>query len=538
MDMLPEIVTALDKELTNTPLGDFYAERKKLIKEGRFHGGELLQVQNNISGPCSGYAFHKGGRKELQFNVGFEDEGSFFRYGVAFSLERDRNLPNPVEVLAPKIKRFNEIIARFPELSNLKMWIHVNGPSQPKHVGAIEQKWVREGVFIFIGDRVRVSHTGVAWKSIKHVARVLNLLWPLYKAIEDGSFDVFPATGYKAVRLCWNTNYWHSPTGKKGKSTNRHTFEGKNGFGHEEWLFDRSTLIDGWKYGFIQAFNTKNWTHQGQRHGLLLFAIDGDTKQRYWVGVIDELEVLDQEDSERIGKSYKRLGWLKDMQLQVRALRLKDKSLIKTNYLANVRFLPDALRVFDSPIPFDTKDFAPNRYRLYDSPKHEAFIIKKGQTQGADEQTNRRMHATKATRYVSGGSYEVELVQTQWQKSLGKTLKEDIEGSHVNIERAVDGYRVDIVLTVGKREIFIELKTFGSVKQIIRAALSQLMEYAYWPDARRCQTLLIVGPSKAGLEENTYLAMLRDRFDLPVHYLSYQNGRIQGVSDWLKGLDR
>jgi len=42
-----------------------------------------------------GYAFHHGGRSELQFNIGEDDDdGERIRHGVAFSLEIGRNLPS------------------------------------------------------------------------------------------------------------------------------------------------------------------------------------------------------------------------------------------------------------------------------------------------------------------------------------------------------------------------------------------------------------------------------------------------------------
>jgi hypothetical protein len=39
------------------------------------------------------WAFHHGGRREIQFNIGIEDTNNL-RYGVAFSLETSKALPN------------------------------------------------------------------------------------------------------------------------------------------------------------------------------------------------------------------------------------------------------------------------------------------------------------------------------------------------------------------------------------------------------------------------------------------------------------
>jgi len=60
------------------------------------------------------YAFHFGGRPELQFNIAWDDVSGDeqLRHGVAFSFEPNRNLPNPVEVLSPKVRRFNKFMRK------------------------------------------------------------------------------------------------------------------------------------------------------------------------------------------------------------------------------------------------------------------------------------------------------------------------------------------------------------------------------------------------------------------------------------------
>ncbi len=62
------------------------------------------------------YAFHFGGLTELQFNVGFEPVNgtTVFRYGVAFSLQTTRELPE-IGPLIPKIAKFNEYFRIYPD---------------------------------------------------------------------------------------------------------------------------------------------------------------------------------------------------------------------------------------------------------------------------------------------------------------------------------------------------------------------------------------------------------------------------------------
>ena len=54
----------------------------------------------------------------------------------------------------------------------------------------------------------------------------------------------------KVARLCWNTNEWRRPSGRKGKSKSSDSYEKGMGFGHKEWLLDDSKIINGYHYGY------------------------------------------------------------------------------------------------------------------------------------------------------------------------------------------------------------------------------------------------------------------------------------------------
>lgn len=534
MERLSDIVAALDGVLASTSLASFYEDRKKL-KGGYSWRGSLLSVQKQADTPRSGYAFHKGGREELQFNVGFEDEGAYFRYGVAFSIEPDRNLPDPVEVLAPKIKRFNQVIAQFPELASLKLWHHFGERRSSSPAGPIPDAWVSPGSFVFLGERVRVPADGVGEAIIARAAQVLLMLLPLYRSVE-GEANASPID-YRVARLCWNTDFWQQPTGREGKSRDQDSFEAKGGFGHEEWLFDLGTLIDGWKYGFVQALNHSHEKYAGQQLGLLLYTIDSRTKRRFWVGAIDRADVLTDAEAQHGANELRKRGWLKAMREQVEALGLNPAPLNAENpiELTNVRFRPEELRLFDPPVPFP-REALPSAYygTLQKVPETQAEILRGDDT--ASKLVERNLETLKTTRRVYEDTKEVDLVQAQWQQQLRKTLPKDLPGVEIAIETEVDGHRPDGVIGVGPDRIFVELKARGTVRQVIRQALSQLMEYAYWPNRQRCGALLIVGAFEAGVQEQEYLSMLRERFGLPVYYLPYRDGRIVGIAAWLGSL--
>jgi hypothetical protein len=129
------------------------------------------------------YAFHHGGRTELQFNVGFEDmEGiGEVRYGVAFSLETSQTLPS-IDVLIPKVKYFNDFIRLYSEeYADMRMWhYHKDHRSSDYMPAPIPPELVTEGVFIFLGKRQQIDRL-----DYELLLNDLDRLIPLYKYVES-----------------------------------------------------------------------------------------------------------------------------------------------------------------------------------------------------------------------------------------------------------------------------------------------------------------------------------------------------------------
>jgi len=97
-----------------------------------------------------GWAFHHGGRRELQFNIGDEEEG--LRYGIALSLEASRTLPD-ISYLYPKAKRLNQFIRLQPDFfSDYKMWWWTRDKrSEIGVVKEIPEALLKPHTFIFLG---------------------------------------------------------------------------------------------------------------------------------------------------------------------------------------------------------------------------------------------------------------------------------------------------------------------------------------------------------------------------------------------------
>jgi hypothetical protein len=129
------------------------------------------------------WAFHSGGRKELQFNIGFEGEDNdWFRYGVAFSLEPSHTLPKPL-VLKPKILKLNQYLtSNAAEFEDLRFWYDCDRQrSTTLPIGPIPENVIRLHTFLFWGKmapRVKVRSEEVLF--------LFDRLLSLYRYVEGG----------------------------------------------------------------------------------------------------------------------------------------------------------------------------------------------------------------------------------------------------------------------------------------------------------------------------------------------------------------
>jgi hypothetical protein len=130
------------------------------------------------------YAFHVGGRSEIQFNIGTETLGAGpeIRYGLSFSLEPSRSLPNVINVLTPKIARFNEYVRTYrSSLRHLWMW-HFDSGSRSQDYTPVEipPELVRPRVFVFLGLRQAAQSI-----TPEPVLALFDRLLPLYEFTES-----------------------------------------------------------------------------------------------------------------------------------------------------------------------------------------------------------------------------------------------------------------------------------------------------------------------------------------------------------------
>jgi len=126
----------------------------------------------------------------------------------------------------------------------------------------------------------------------------------------------------------------------------------------------------------------------------------------------------------------------------------------------------------------------------------------------------------KSKRKIAPEIVEADLTHNMLQSKLYEFLAQKHGGENVGTEQpsGIGANSIDVVLRSNDEITFFELKTNPSLRQCIREALPQLLEYAYWPAEIRSKRLVIVAEAVATQDAADYLKKLRDDFNIPVHY--------------------
>jgi hypothetical protein len=202
---ISDIAAELNVRSEGRPIGRLQEVRRELHGRARLLNRGLFDSRTIFDR----YAFHVGGRTELQFNIGFEsiEDEVWFRYGVAFSLKPSRSLPD-INKLLPKLARFNEFLRSNPrEFSDLRMWhYHAETRSSFYPPAPISPETFRPHVFVFLGALQPVTDN----VDYDRVLDLFDSLLPLYRYVEgdasypstspyDGRFRFVPGCTRKPI---------------------------------------------------------------------------------------------------------------------------------------------------------------------------------------------------------------------------------------------------------------------------------------------------------------------------------------------------
>jgi hypothetical protein len=480
------------------------------------------------------YAFHAGGRKELQFNIGEEKEwedGSIFRFGVAFALKRDRTLHNSKAEFTPIINRFNNFLHDHPAFfKGFKMWYYSSKKFAEyfEEVEIIEEKIFEAENFIFIGKFVPKTIAEINDEDISEIIKTFDYLMPLYERVQ------FETEGIekRLARICWNDYGWVMPSGVYGKSVSPDLHEGKFGYGHEEWLLDVSKVIGNYHYGFLEPVRKHQHAFSERLFEVWLYAIHGETGKRFLIGKINKLEALNRDQSEAVLDVYKEKGWFDNMEEQIRICGANAKGFSdwKGIDLFNVRFLPGNLQLNADyiEVPEDHYLYTQTRYSF--SHYKEDFSFEDDEVISFSFKENsglpgNQKEKTPAKYIRSPKIIELNFLHYEIREKLTAHLQKIYGYKNVTPEHPT-GYqdnRIDIVANDNGRLIFYEIKTYPALKTSIREAFGQLMEYAHWTNNRRSDELIIITHICATKSVKTYFKFLRETYNLKIFYQSFDS---------------
>lgn len=336
----------------------------------------------------------------------------------------------------------------------------------------------------------------------------------------------------KIARVIWNKTGWVLPSGKPGKSQDKDSFEFQNGYGHDEWLFDNSKIIDGFHYGFLQPITRYRNVICAERFDILLYSIDGYSKIRYFVAKISNVEIICKEEAAKIKKRYADLGWLAQMKQNVIDVsgdysKLDDLEGID---IFNVKFQISDVYFYDyMQIPTTSRLYQIQRYNLInfieeyyiDTEKKKDFIfIPNKKDAGIDNNILEK-------RIIDLPQRQVEI--TYWHKLIQNRLFEHFKNQYgdINVSRENEincsTKRIDLV--VRKHDgsfIFFEIKTYNSALSGVREAIGQLFEYSFWPNKSNADELVIVTSKQSDSEGmSEYFRHLRVKLNINLFYQWY-----------------
>lgn len=321
----------------------------------------------------------------------------------------------------------------------------------------------------------------------------------------------------KLTRIAYNTERWKKPTGMAGSNEAPDTYNSQNGFGHEEWLFRADWLVDGWRYAFLQGVNKHRETYLGQSLDVTLFTVQPDGRYRL-VATINELEVLNPEQSQAVEAIFREKGWIDEMRKEVAEVNGKEGALGDPGWaedLLNIRFRWENVDFYpaDTFLPDDKWTRDRHRYQLYQLRQPEVENIERF-TSGR----RARADAPEARPLFRRGVGSLEY--TPEHHKMQAKLMAELRGQYGHERVSCEGGCIDVTVETENELIYFEIKTDQLPRSVIRQALGQILEYAYYPSSgdRQPDHLVIVGRHALDAHDRAYLATLVEMFRLPLSY--------------------
>jgi uncharacterized protein YjaG (DUF416 family) len=324
----------------------------------------------------------------------------------------------------------------------------------------------------------------------------------------------------KEHRLCkivWNSNYWIKPMERSWNPSYiddpNKGYEQKNGFVHEDWLFNPKFIFDGYHYGYIRGIGKLNSSIKTVDM-VYLFTINPYSKERFYVGKLRQVESLQFEEIDKnVLKAIR--SYAKDMIQELKDTGANFSAFKKESFIPNLRFKIEDKELFPMPLSivsswFDSKYFRTTPMKLNDK-LYNLLNELEVKIQFGFVASSPENKIGGYTKHTKEGITQVDKVHDDIEKALYEyLLQKGINKAQIACDTTSFGGKLaDIVVNFGDNNFDIyEIKTDTDLRRGLREAIGQLLDYATWEKGVKVQNIYAVLPY-AVLSENNKDFILR-----------------------------
>lgn len=324
------------------------------------------------------------------------------------------------------------------------------------------------------------------------------------------------------TRIAYNSTGWQHPTGEAAKEEGKSSYVVQMGFGHEEWLFRNELLLDGWRYSFLQGVHKGGKRYENQVVDIDLCTIlPAPGKERRLVARIADVEVLSEPQAREVYQRFEENGWLDQMEADVRGVNGNSRPLRSpTTFreMFNIRFKGEKVSFYPkgTPLPEGISASQVNRYQIFNITEISPEPTTESHPRGRIGQDHVEPAGPRTRRPVAATTFTPE--HQNMQRKLLEKLKREYGPDAVQAEENF----IDVRVETEQELIYYEIKTELDPRLVIRQALGQLLEYAFYQGRRETPTptgLVIVGRIPLDQDSDAYLREI-DRFlPMPLTYM-------------------
>ena len=323
------------------------------------------------------------------------------------------------------------------------------------------------------------------------------------------------------LRLGWNSSGWRYPTGELlGKEA---SYVGTHGFGHEDWNFATTDLINERVLGYVRYHPSNSRDDLAGPIELLFFSKKPDGG-RFLVGRYRNATFLDPESRasarNAFGKSTileKRIEELLALDLPNIKTESKARKNLLTDFSSNISVDPNDIEIFDPPVEL-TADLVDgrdprwiNRYgapiTLNSSPDINARIRQSTNSTNstADTLARKTLDEEAYCRFTQAQMKVIRRMHNQLSNRFRAWLVE-VGATEVSAELS----SVDVECNLQEKTYLFELKTTASQtpRLALRDAVGQILEYSFYPGRNRRNYLAIVLDAEPSQTEIEWISTL------------------------------